>query len=67
MLVVDDSCSKFGGAKKKSKRSQLEAKTTRKPNAWVLHVKAYAKKNGVSYFDALIPAKASHKGRSTLG
>jgi len=33
----------------------------RKPSAWILHVKAYAAKHGVSYKDAMSAARATYK------
>lgn len=30
-------------------------------NSWIIHVKAYAKKNNISYKDALKKAKSSYK------
>lgn len=43
-------------------KAELEGGKTRKSkNPWVDHVKAYAKKHDMSYFEALGPAKASYK------
>ena len=33
-------------------------------SAWILHVKAYAKKNKVSYKEAMSKAKASYKPKA---
>ena len=59
---------KSGGGHKKSHKSHKSHKVSRKQsggNKWHDHVRAYAKKHGLSYFQALKPARASYGAPAT--
>jgi hypothetical protein len=56
----------LGGRRRKAapkrKRVAVRSKTTAaKSNPWIKHVKAYAKKYGIGYGDALKKARASYR------
>ena len=45
----------------KNKMKKKGATKKKGTGSWIAHVKAYAKKNGVSYKEAMTKAKASYK------
>lgn len=49
------------GVKNKMKKMKGKAKGTVKKGGWIAHVKAYAKKHGIKYGEALKKASASYK------
>jgi hypothetical protein len=66
-LVGDGRMRKRAPMKRKAKRGGTRAGTLagamgrKKPNAWIMHVKAFVRKHGCSYSDGMKLARASYR------